>query len=282
VTSLAGLHETLRGKIDTLSPSEARLASDLVEHPELWSFSPTTDLAERLGVHRSTVVRFAQRLGFPGYPELQGVVRAAYLRSVAAPSDLTITSSEPEHDGLVQALYEREVRNLQQTYAKLDGAAFEATAGTIARAHRVLLFGRRFSYALASHVSMALRTMRADVRLAPDQGGSSVDAVFDLGPQDAALVISLRRHSPEVRKILAFLSERGVPTTLLTDASPVAGLPGGVRLLQAHIGSPSMLDSFTSLTSLSHTLLTLVSAQMPDARRRLKRVERAWTDLNEP
>jgi DNA-binding MurR/RpiR family transcriptional regulator len=282
VTSLGSLTEELRRKADTLSPAEVRLATHLAEHPELWGFSPTTDLAERLGVHRSTVVRFAQRLGYPGYPELQDVVRTAYLRSVATPADLTITSPGHDHEGLVQAVYERELRNLRQTYARLDGAALEATAADVAGARGVLVFGRRFSYSIAAHVAMMLRTMRADVRLAPEPGGSSVDALFDLGAEDAAVVVSLRRHSPEVRRALRFLGERRVPTTLLTDASPVTELPDGVRLLQAHIGSPSMLDSFTSLISLSHTLLTLVSAQVPDAQRRLSSVERAWSGLSEP
>jgi DNA-binding MurR/RpiR family transcriptional regulator len=281
VTSLASLTEELRRRADSLSPAEARLAAHLVEHPEQWGFSPTTELATLLGVHRSTVVRFAQRLGFPGYPELQEVVRTAYLHSVASPSDLTITTPGAEHDGLVHTVYEREVRNLRQTYAKLDGAALEATATSLAGARHVVVFGRRFSYAIAVHLNMALRTMRPGVRLAPEVGGSSVDALFDLGPEDAALVVSLRRHSPEVRTTLRFLTERRVPTTLLTDASPVSGLQAEVRLLQAHIGSPSMLDSFTALISLSHTLLSLTSARIPDAQQRLERVERAWTGLSD-
>jgi DNA-binding MurR/RpiR family transcriptional regulator len=281
VTALAELIDDLRRRADELSPAEARLAGHLVEHPDQWGYLPSTELAGRLGVHRSTVVRFAQRLGHTGYPELQEAVRAAYLRSVSQDGRLAIAVPGAPHDGVVQAVYEREQRNLQQTYARLDTAALEASAETLARARRVVVVGRRFSHAIAAHVSMALQTMRPDVRLAPEPGGSTVDALFDLGPNDAALVVSLKRHSPEIRRTVRFLASLEVPTTLLTDASPVTGMPASVKLLQAHIGSPSMLDSFTSLTSVSHTLLTLVSARLPEAERRLREVEDAWSGLSE-
>jgi DNA-binding MurR/RpiR family transcriptional regulator len=198
VTTLTTLTQLLRQNAETFSSTEVRLAAHLVEHPDAWGLNPTTTLASTLGVHRSTIVRFAQRLGYPGFPELQHVVRTAYLRSVAAPSDLTITSSGPVHDGLVQAVYEREQQNLRQTYARLDTNSLEAAAIRLAEAREVLVFGRRFSYAIALHLAFTLRTMRTRVRLAPEPGGSSVDAVVDLGPDDVALVVPLRRHSAEV------------------------------------------------------------------------------------
>jgi len=277
------LDDLLRARAAKLSPAEARLAAHLTEHPDQWGFSPTTELATRLGVHRSTVVRFAQRLGFDGFPDLQETVRERYLRSVAGSGgDLPTVTPGLDHHLAVRSVYERELRNLRETYAKLDGAVLEATALDIARAKRVLVFGRRFSYAIALHTAYMLRTLREGVRLAPEPGGSSLDTIFDLGPDDVAVLISMRRHSPEVQRALRILSDHRVPCTLITDASPVAGLPKHVRFLQAHIGSTSTLDSFTSLVSLAHALATVVAGLLPDAPTRQAAIEATRLRLIEP
>ena len=276
------LDDLLSARAATLSPAEARLAAHLTEHPDQWGFSPTTELAARLGVHRSTVVRFAQRLGFDGFPDLQETVRDRYLQSVANHGDLPTVTPGLDHQLAVRSVYERELRNLRETYAKLDGAVLEATALDIARAKRVLVFGRRFSYAIALHTAYMLRTLRDGVRLAPEPGGSSLDAIFDLGPDDVAVLVSMRRHSPEVQRALRILSDHSVPCTLITDASPVAGLPEHVRFLQAHIGSTSTLDSFTSLVSLAHALAMVVARLLPDAPARQAAIDTTRQRLIEP
>jgi len=277
-----GLDDLLQAKASTLSAAEARLAAHLAEHPDQWGFSPTTDLAGQIGVHRSTIVRFAQRLGFEGFPELQARVRSWYLQSVSGNGDLPLVGAGVDHHASVRAVYERELRNLRDTYAKLDLEVLEATARRIAEARQVLVFGRRFSYAIAHHVAFMLRTLRSGVRLALEPGGSSLDAIFDLGADDVAIIVSMRRHSPEVQRVLRVLSDHGVPCTLITDASPVAGLPDHVRFLQAHIGSTTTLESFTSLVSVGHALATIVGRLLPDAAERHSDIERVRLRLVEP
>jgi DNA-binding MurR/RpiR family transcriptional regulator len=279
VVGLDGLTERVQRVAELLSPAEARLAAHLIEHPEMWGFQPTTELADLLGVHRSTIVRFAQRLGYRGYPELQEMVRTAYLGAVAVPPGLGRPPHGDELDQVIRSVLDRELANLRQTYVKLDSRILYSTAEQIAGAREVLVFGRRFSHAIALSASLTLRTLRRGVRLAPEAGGSSLDAVFDLGPEDAALVISLRRHSTPIRRVLELLASKGVPCTLLTDASPVPRVPDHVQLLQAHIGSTSTLDSFTSLVSVSHALCTVVGRLLPEAEERWRAVEEARTHL---
>lgn len=265
---------------DRLTPQERRLAAHLVERLEQWGYLSSSELARELGVHRSTVVRFAQTVGFRGYPELQEAARSAYHRTVAANSQLVLTGETDGKLGRVQAVFNRELENLQRSYSNLDMTALEETASCLARARRVVVYGRRFSQPLALHLAQLLRTMRERVDSAPSAGGSAVDLLFDLTPEDLVLVVSLRRHSPEVQRTLRFLTEAGVPVTVLTDASPGNDLAGATRVLRAHVGGTSMLDSYTALVSVAHSLMTLVETALPDAAERLARVEQAWDHFN--
>lgn len=265
---------------DSLTPQERRLAAHLVEHLERWGYLSSSELAEQLGVHRSTVVRFAQHVGFAGYPELQESVRQAYVTALSAPRDLVLTDAGEDDVGTVQAVYQRELHNLQRSYRHLDIDALDATAKGIAAARRVLVFGRRFSYPIALHLSLVLRTMRERIDAAPAPGGSSVDQLFDLTAEDYVVVVSLRRHSPEVQRTLKYLADAQVPVTVLTDASPGNNVPSSARVLRAHVGSTGVLDSYTALVSVSHALLTLVEAALPGAEARLAGAERSWQHFN--
>lgn len=274
----------LRGRLDEaasrLTPQERRLAAHLVEQQERWGYLSSTELAKDLGVHRSTIVRFAQGLGFKGFPELQEQARAAYLSTVSLQRELVLSDVGSQESDTVQAVYRREMQNLQQSYQHLDLAALEATAGRLAGARRVLLFGRRFSHPIALHLGLVLRTMREGVEVAPPVSGTAVDLLFDLAPEDFVLVVSLRRHSQEVQRTLRFLSDAGVRVAVLTDASPGNDVPPGTSVLRANVGSTGVLDSYTALVSISHALLTLTEVALPGASARLAQAERAWQQFN--
>ncbi|MFH1152746.1 MAG: MurR/RpiR family transcriptional regulator [Pseudomonadota bacterium] len=274
------IHDWIASKADALTAGEMRLAAHLGEHVELWAFESAAQLSGRLGVHRSSVVRLAQKLGMSGFPELQEKVRTDLLKSFSPALDQAVTDQANASDGMVERIYQRELMNLRQTYEGLNVAELEVTAREMAAADRIVVFGRRFSYPIALHLSLVLNTMRPGIRLAPEPGGSAIDFLFDLTPRDYALVVSLRRHSPEVQRTIDFLSSLKVPRALLTDVSVKVEPIPGMRVLQAYVGSDSIFNSFTALSSVSHTLLAMISRHIEDSHKRLEASERAWKQYN--
>ncbi|HRP46706.1 MAG TPA: hypothetical protein PLT07_04075, partial [Trueperaceae bacterium] len=108
---------------------------------------------------------FAQNIGCKGYPELQESARAEYHKSFSVPRELVMSDMGGPESYTVQAVYQRELQNLQRSYHLLDIAALEATAKSLASARRVLLFGRRFSHPIALHLALVLRRRQAVRRL---------------------------------------------------------------------------------------------------------------------
>lgn len=274
------IYDWIAARAEGLTAGELRLSAHMGEHLELWAYESAAQLAARFGVHRSSIVRFAQKLGLSGFPELQEAARNALLKSFSPSPELSFKRSVNTHAGFVESIYHRELMNLRQTYESLDINELDATACAIARAERVVLFGRRFSYPIALYLSLALKTMRDGVRLAPEPGGSAVDTLFDLSPQDFVLIVSMKRHSPEVQRAIGFLSKLRVPLALLTDVSIKVNFKKGMRILYAYVGSTSLLDSYTALTSVSHTLLSLTSNYVEGSRERLEVAESAWNQFN--
>ena len=58
-----------------LSKSQRLLAEYITEHCDKAVFLTANRLGDAVGVSESTVVRFAVRLGYDGYPELQRAVQ---------------------------------------------------------------------------------------------------------------------------------------------------------------------------------------------------------------
>src|SRR5687767_470255 len=69
--------ERIARVFDRLSAGNQKVARFLIENPTEAAFMTGSELSERLETDPATVVRFAQSLGYPGYPELSAEIRAS-------------------------------------------------------------------------------------------------------------------------------------------------------------------------------------------------------------
>ncbi|MDB4778332.1 MurR/RpiR family transcriptional regulator, partial [bacterium] len=147
-----------------LTPTERRIAEVILAEPTLLAFGTVSDLASRVGTSRPSIVRFAQKLGFEGYPQLQQMVRSDVSRQLTRPSERIRQGDSP-------SLSERKT---------LDGAidsVFEATAGNrlsrlikpIAKARKVWILSGETSLAGAYAFRSGLSMIRPDVQLLDDR-----------------------------------------------------------------------------------------------------------------
>jgi DNA-binding MurR/RpiR family transcriptional regulator len=63
--------DLLREGFDGFSRSQKAIARFIIDHLEEVGYLSAEELGEKGNTSSSTVVRFAQSLGFPGYPELR-------------------------------------------------------------------------------------------------------------------------------------------------------------------------------------------------------------------
>ena len=70
-----------------LTPTQRRIAEAALAEPTLLAFGTVSDLADRVATSRPSIVRFATKLGFEGYTELQQHVRSDLSRRLSRPSE---------------------------------------------------------------------------------------------------------------------------------------------------------------------------------------------------
>ena len=93
-----------------LTPKGREIARYLVANPRFGSFASASELADKLSVNVATVVRFAQGLGFGGWPEFQLHFRHRYLGTLL-PADLGHHHDRSPRSAVAASL-ERDVQNL--------------------------------------------------------------------------------------------------------------------------------------------------------------------------
>ena len=71
----------IRSERDQMSAVERRIADFILENAQLLRDYSSQQLANALGISQSSVVKFTQKLGFKGYPDLKYSVGEAIARA---------------------------------------------------------------------------------------------------------------------------------------------------------------------------------------------------------
>ena len=140
--------EELRRQYDRLTQSQKRIAEYIIEHSQEVAFSTVDQMAERLDVNPSTIVRFAYRLGLNGFTDLQERMQELVRGQLSRIGDPV---SESEAAGHLEgtsfgASLSHDWQSLHHTIAGFDAAAFDRAVNALARARRVYVVAELSSF----------------------------------------------------------------------------------------------------------------------------------------
>ena len=256
-TSALTLSGEIRDRFDEFSRSQKDVGQYIVDHLDEAAFHTAEELARRANTSSSTVVRFAQALGFEGFPELQAAARDEYRRAretddgveqLLAPPLFPIDQTEFE------AALAADHVNVEDTARKVDRDAVAAAVELISRAERILLCGTDQMAFFASYLRhlLMLLDLRCEVVASPSQEGLARLGRID----DRTLVIgfSAGRPHPLVVRAMKVARHRGASTVAIADAtlSEVAKL--AQHRLYYSSNSPTFVRSHTALLGLVQAL----------------------------
>jgi DNA-binding MurR/RpiR family transcriptional regulator len=263
-TTALTLSEEIRQRFDEFSRSQKDVGQYIVDHLDEAAFQTAEELARRASTSSSTVVRFAQALGFEGFPELQAAARDEYRRgresSNGSAPELTTQPLFPIDQTDFEASLAADHTNLEDTARKIDRDEVAASVELISRAERIVLCGTDQMAFFASYLRhlLMLLDLRCEVVASPSQEG-----LARLGRIDQnTLVIgfSAGRPHPLVVRAMKLARHRKADTIAIADAtlSEVAKL-ADQRLYYSSNG-PAYVRSHTALLSLIQSLAYAVYA----------------------
>ena len=255
---------------EKLTPTERRIAALVLEDPTLLAFGTVSDLAERADTSRPSIVRFATKLGFEGYTDLQTWIRAELSRQLSSPSQRI--RQQGDTAAPVRAAIEDAI---DQTFAALDEDRLETLARPITNARNVWILSGETSMAGAYALHSGLAMIRPDVHLVAEHAAGR--ELSSASPDDTAVVFDFaryRRHSITTARALA---ELGVHIVAITDGplSPLASITKAWCELKIPAVGP--FDSSVPAVMAAELLVARVVTQLGDqAKQRIDRLESLW------
>jgi DNA-binding MurR/RpiR family transcriptional regulator len=244
----------LESRAESLSKTQRTLARYVLENYQAVAFSTISELAQLSGVSEATIVRFADALGFDGYPDFQRELRRTLrveLKTGARQALDRAQHSAP--DSPLTTVLAKELGNIAYLENNLDQANVKAAAKMLRRAEHILVVGARASASLAHHLWFALDKMRYPARLIDKYDSDAFDRISRMGPKDCVVLIGFPRYLARLVDISNYAHERGVKIITVTD-SPLNPFKADVKL-SAPINSSTFFGFHCAPLILVNTLL---------------------------
>lgn len=256
-----------------LTPTQRRIARELVHHADTVAYLSAAEVAELAQVSQPSVTRFAMALGFDGYPALR-----RRLRELTA-GQRTGVAADGDND--LQRAVRDEMANLNRLADHLaDPAAVHAAAGLLAASRPLPVVGLRAAAPLAGYFGYFAAKIHPEVRVL-DTGGSMLAERLEQAADSGALAVlayALPRYPRELRDALTEARNLGLKIVVVTDSpvSPATDLADVT--LTAAVGSQLVFDLHTAPMVLTMVLLQAISDVDPAAtQRRLEHFESSAT-----
>ena len=255
-----------------LTPTERRIAEAVLAEPTLLAFGTVSDLAGRVGTSRPSIVRFAAKLGFAGYTQLQQHIRSNLSHRLSRPSERIRSDGEmtlPAKVAISNAI--------SSVFAVVESDRMAALVDPLVRAENVWVLSGETSQAGAHTLCSGLSMVRPGVRSLEEHAFGA--DLSDAGPGDAALVFDFFRYRRQVATAARIFANAGVTVVAITDSplSPLVELAD--TWCQIEIPAIGPFDSSVPVVAMCELLVAGVAkALQDDATDRIDRIEAVWKD----
>ncbi len=248
----------IRENFDRLTPSFKKLGEFLLDEYFDAAFLTASQLARRQDVDPATVVRFSQRLGYRGYPELLADVRTTVRNELDAVYKADVQEGTP-HDAMLKIIA-AERSNLERMESQLMPEALQDFIESMESAKRIFVVSQWAGLHLARMFASLLHSAGMQAEAVDAGATSAMTALHTLGEGDLVLSISLADVGPDMGSVLKFAREKGATTFAVTTWESSSAARSAKTLFVAPGRTPNAFPSFTMASFfLSITFQTLLA-----------------------
>jgi DNA-binding MurR/RpiR family transcriptional regulator len=255
--------EKIREYYEHLSRSYRKVADFIMSNYYEVSFMTAAQLAYSVGVDTTTVVRFSQRLGFNGYPELLHDIREQVKAEIyAAYEPKELSPSDPA--GVFTDRAKQEQHNLSEMLVHNPPEHIRRVAALFDEASHVVFCAEGYSGEAALLAAEQLRHRGISAEAAADDPVRLAGTLVSLKPGTLVVGISATEYGEAVASALAYARDRGCATLGVVGslASPVNRMSDEVVYAPTDVAGP--LPSIVAIVAALSALIQ-VAARDTDA-----------------
>ncbi|AKL95401.1 transcriptional regulator RpiR family [Clostridium aceticum] len=260
-----------------LSKGQKLIAQYIIDNYDKAAFMTASKLAKTVNVSESTVVRFANALGFDGYPQLQKGLQNIIKIKLTTVQRVEMSRDYSDEEVILKKMFKSDIDNIRATQENMDYQAFQSVVDKILSAEKIYIIGLRSSTALAQYLGFYLNLVLDNVKVV----GYGISDIFEqmlrVSEKDLVIGISFPRYSNRTVEVLKYAEEQKATIVSITDSimSPIYELSD--HCLTAKNNMASFVDSLVAPLSLINALIISVGMrEKEEITRYFNKLEGLW------
>lgn len=271
----------IQQKFTKLSKGQKLIAQYILSNYDKAAFMTAAKLGDTVGVSESTVVRFANALGFEGYPLLQKSLQELIKTKLTTVQRVEMSKEYSSDWAILKKVLRSDIENIKGTLDEIDAQSFEGIINKILTARKIYIVGLRSSAAIGEYLSFYLNLILDNVVLV-NYGISDVfEQILKVGKEDLVIGISFPRYSKRTFELLNYAREQGAEIVSLTDShlAPIATISDNTLITRSNMAS--FVDSLVAPLSVANALIVAVGMRKKDEiKEYFDRLEYIWKAYN--
>lgn len=248
-----------------LSKGQKLLANYIIDHYEKAVFLTAAKLGSIVGVSESTVVRFANELGYNGYPKLQRALEELVKTKLTSIQRMEVTSDRIDKANVLKYVLQSDADKIKHTIEEIDEALFHQAVDMILNAKTIYILGVRSSAPLANFMGFYFNLVFDNVKLVHTNSVSEMfEQMYRVQEEDVVIGISFPRYSKRTLKAMEFARTRGANVIAITDSPLSPLIPFANCSLLARSDMASFVDSLVAPMSLVNALIIAICIHKKD------------------
>ncbi len=241
---------------DSLSRQQKKIADYITAHLDEVIFISVSNFASTLKVSEATIVRFAQLLGYSGFPELREDL-ITYYKDFLTPSEKLkrYLRDVKEDESLYQNVTRKEINYLIDSVSAVDEKVFTATIDMICNAETIYIFGTGPNESLANYLTFRLWRFKLKTIQISVLGNDLLEKLLLVTPRDFVIVYWFYKPSSDFKKLMAFLKEREIPNLLITDTQSPPMIEDAHTILYAKRGPFGVFHSMIVPMAITNAII---------------------------
>ncbi|MGX4599865.1 MurR/RpiR family transcriptional regulator [Faecalimicrobium sp. JNUCC 81] len=271
------LISSIQSQYPRFSKGQKLIAKYILANYDKVAFMTACKLGDTVGVSESTVVRFANTLGYSGYPKLQAALQELIKNKLTTVQRVEMAKEYNDDSVILNKVLKSDIDNIRTTLEEIDKKAFEESSTQLLKAKKIYILGMRTSFAIAQYLGFYLNIILDNVQIIRMDMGDAFEQVVRVGEGDVVLAISFPRYSKKSYQIVNYAKEKGAHIISLTDSlfAPVASLADNTLLVKSNMAS--FVDSLVPALSVANALIISVGMkEKEDIKECFDDLEKIW------
>ncbi len=274
------ISQRIKNAYATFSKGQKKIANAILNDYDKAAYMTAAKLGNLVGVSESTVVRFANELGFEGYSEFQRAVQELVRTKLTPNQRIEVTKKRLGTGDILENVMESDINKLRYTVERLNREAFYKSVEAILSAKSIYVMGARSTESLALVLSYNLSLIFDNVKfIQPKSTAEMFEQMFSIGKDDVLIAFSFPRYSSKMVNAVKYANQNGANVVVFTDSelSPLAEY--STSLLTAQSDMASFMDSLVAPLSIINAIIVEITRRCEKRiTERFDKLEKVWDE----